>query len=81
MRIRKIARARVRYGYRKIRVLLKRGGWYVGEYRVYRLDLWAHRDGVKVNSSKPSKPTNNACVESFNGTFGARRLSFTGSLA
>ncbi len=44
-------------------------------------DLWAHRDGVKVNSSKPSKPTNNACVESFNGTFRARRLSFTGSLA
>ena len=37
MRIREIAQARVRYGYRKIRVLLNREGWDVGEYLVYRL--------------------------------------------
>jgi putative transposase len=36
-RIREIARARVRYGYRKIRVLLNREGWKVGKKRVYRL--------------------------------------------
>ena len=32
MRIREIAQARVRYGYRKIRVLLNREGWDVGKY-------------------------------------------------
>jgi len=35
--IREIAKARVRYGYRKIRVLLNREGWKVGKKRVYRL--------------------------------------------
>ena len=37
LRIREIAQARVRYGYREIRVLLNREGWKVGRYLVYRL--------------------------------------------
>ena len=37
MRIREIAQSRVRYGYRKIRVLLNREGWNVGKHLVYRL--------------------------------------------
>jgi len=37
MRIREIAQTRVRYGYRKIRVLLNREGWNVGRDLVYRL--------------------------------------------
>ena len=37
LRIREIAQARVRHGYRKIRVLLKREGWNVGKKLVYRL--------------------------------------------
>ena len=37
MRIREIAQSRVRYGYRKIRVLLNREGWGVGKHLVYRL--------------------------------------------
>lgn len=37
LRIREIAQARIRYGYRKIRVLLKREGWNVGKKLVYRL--------------------------------------------
>jgi transposase InsO family protein len=37
MRIRKIAQSRVRYGYRKIRVLLNREGWNAGKYLVYRV--------------------------------------------
>jgi putative transposase len=37
MRIREIAQSRVRYGYRKIRVLLNREGWEVGKHLVYRL--------------------------------------------
>lgn len=36
-RIRELAQARVRYGYRKIKVLLKREGWAVGKKLVYRL--------------------------------------------
>ena len=37
MRIREIAQTRVRYGYRKIRVLLNREGWNVGKYLVERI--------------------------------------------
>lgn len=37
MRIREIAQIRVRYGYRKILVLLRREGWQVGKSRVQRL--------------------------------------------
>ena len=37
MRMREIAQTRVRYGYRKIRVLLNREGWQVGKDLVYRL--------------------------------------------
>lgn len=36
-RIRELARARVSYGYRRIRVLLNREGWVVGKHLVYRL--------------------------------------------
>ena len=37
MRMREIAHARVRYGYRKIRVLLPREGWGVGKSLMRRL--------------------------------------------
>ena len=181
MRMREIAQARVRYGYRKIRVLLNREGWQVGKYlveRIYReegltlrqrrkrhrrvaehrrerfhptgpnqvwsmdfvadqladgrrfraltvvdiytreclaieceqrlkgedvvlvlnriknqrgvpkmlycdngsefssqaMDLWAYQHGVRIAFSRPGKPTDNAFVESFNGTFRAECL-------
>jgi putative transposase len=182
MRIREIAQSRVRYGYRKIRVLLNREGWNVGKYLVCRLyqeegltlkrmrlprkrkairhreerfqatganqawsidfiadqlqdgkrfraltmvdiftreavaievgqslkgddvvrtlnrlkskgkvpkllfcdngseftsqamDLWAYQNGVKIDFSRPGKPTDNPFVESFNGTFRAECL-------
>jgi len=182
MRIREIAQSRVRYGYRKIRVLLNREGWNVGKHLVYRLykeeglalkkrpkrkrkavrhreerfiatapdqawsidfvadqlqdgtrfraltildvytregvaievgqrlkgddvvrvlnrmkqhrgvpkvlfcdngseftsqaiDLWAYQNGMKIDFSRPGKPTDNAFVESFNGTFRAECLN------
>ena len=31
------------------------------------LDTWAHRHGVKLEFSRPGKPTDNAFIESFNG--------------
>jgi len=36
-RIREIAAIRIRYGYRRIHVLLKREGWKVNSKRIYRL--------------------------------------------
>jgi putative transposase len=181
MRIREIAQARVRYGYRKIRVLLNREGWGVGKTLVQRLyqeeglvlkqrpkrrrraaehprervrateanqawsldfvadqltdgrrfraltivdvftreslaievgqalkgtdvvavlnqirfergapkmlfcdngseftsqimDLWAYQNGVKIDFSRPGKPTDNAYIETFNGTLRAECL-------
>ncbi len=181
LRIREIAQVRVRYGYRKIRVLLNREGWKVGKKLVYRLyreeglalrakprrkrraglhrgerfrpsaanqvwsldfvadqladgrrfraltvvdvftreslaieagqrlrgedvvrtlnqirsqrgvpkylhcdngseftsqmmDLWAYQNGVQIDYSRPGKPTDNAYVESFNGTLRAECL-------
>ena len=37
MRIKEIAAVRVRYGYRRIHVLLRREGWAINVKRVYRL--------------------------------------------
>jgi putative transposase len=181
LRMREIAQVRVRYGYRKIRVLLNREGWKVGKKLVYRLyreegltlrnkprrkrraglhrrerfrpsapnqvwsldfvadqladgrrfraltvvdvftreslaieagqrlrgedvvrtlnqirsqrgvpkflhcdngsefssqimDLWAYQNGVQIDYSRPGKPTDNAYVESFNGTLRAECL-------
>jgi putative transposase len=31
------------------------------------LDAWAHHHGVKLEFSRPGKPTDNAFIESFNG--------------
>jgi putative transposase len=182
MRIREIAQARVRYGYRKILAVLRREGWQVGKYLLYRLykeeglalrqrlrrrrrvavhrrerrkptgpnqvwsldfvadqladgrrfraltvvdvftreslaievgqslkgedvvtvlnkikaqrgapkslfcdngsefasqamDLWAYQNSVRIDFSRPGKPTDNAHVESFNGTFRQERLN------
>ena len=37
MRLRELASVRVRYGYRRLHVLLRREGWHVNHKRVYRL--------------------------------------------
>ena len=33
------------------------------------VDLWAYQHQVRIDYSRPGKPTDNAFVESFNGTF------------
>ncbi len=33
------------------------------------MDLWAYQNGVKIDFSRPGKPTDNGHIESFNGTF------------
>src|SRR5207249_3579980 len=48
-RIREIATTRVRYGYRRIHVLLRREGWRINPKRVYRL-----RDG-RQSATQPNE--------------------------
>jgi len=52
-RRREIAAARVRFGYRRLTVLLKREGWRVNAKRIYRLYC---DEGLTVRT-KPRKPT------------------------
>jgi putative transposase len=39
------------------------------EFSSQVLDLWAYQCGVKIDFSRPGKPTDNGHIESFNGTF------------
>ena len=39
------------------------------EFTSQAMDLWAYRNGVKIDFSRPGKPTDNAVIESVNGTF------------
>src|SRR5262249_26322281 len=51
-RIREIAATRVRYGYRRIHVLLRREGWQVNPKRVYRL----YREmGLQLRNKTPKR--------------------------
>jgi transposase InsO family protein len=38
------------------------------EFTSQAMDLWAYQNGVRIDFSRPGKPTDNAFVESFNGT-------------
>jgi putative transposase len=51
-RIREIAETRVRYGYRRIHVLLKREGWAVNAKRVWRL---YRQEGLQLRSKTPKR--------------------------
>ena len=51
-RIHEIAAARVRYGYRRIYVLLRREGWKVNHKRVYRIYC---REGLNLRSKRPRR--------------------------
>jgi len=39
------------------------------EFSGQAMDLWAYQNGTKIDFSRPGKPTDNAFVETFNGTF------------
>ncbi len=50
MRLKELAAARVRYGYRRLHVLLRREGWPVNAKRVHRL----HREeGLSIRPKTP----------------------------
>jgi putative transposase len=42
------------------------------EFTSQRMDLWAYHNQVQIDFSRPGKPTDNAYVESFNGTLAGR---------
>lgn len=44
------------------------------EFISRELDLWAYGKGVAIDFSRSGRPTDNACIESFDGTFRAERL-------
>jgi putative transposase len=52
---------------------------YGSEFTCQMMDLWAYRNGVKIDFSRPGEPTDNAYMESLNGTFRAECLTRTGS--
>jgi putative transposase len=52
MRIKDIAATRVRYGYKRIHVLLKREGWQINHKRVYRL---YREEGLTLRTKRPKR--------------------------
>lgn len=45
------------------------------EFILLALDKWAYEQGVTLDSSRPGKPTDNAFIESFNGSLRDERLN------
>jgi len=54
VRLRDLASTRIRYGYRRLTVMLRREGWHVNTKRVYRL---YREEGLELRRSELSEPT------------------------
>ena len=52
MRINEIAAVRVRYGYKRIHVLLRREGWKINHKRVYRIYC---EEGLNLRAKRPKR--------------------------
>lgn len=50
MRLKDLAESRVRYGYRRLHILLKREGWHVNHKRLYRLYC---EEGLSIRTRSP----------------------------
>jgi len=56
---------RLRFERRAPKIIFRDNG---SEFTSQIMDLWPYQNGVKIDFSRPGKPTDNAYVESFNGT-------------
>ncbi len=80
IRLRDLARSRVRYGYRRLHVLLQREGWRVSHKRVYRLyrleglSLRLKTRQKRVNGLRGPKPVATRPNECWSMDFMAERL-------
>jgi putative transposase len=52
MRLKELAATRVRYGYRRLHILLRREGWGVNKKRIYRL---YREEGLVIRSKLPKR--------------------------
>lgn len=52
MRLKELAEARVRYGYRRLHILLQREGWHVNHKRLYRLYC---EEGLSIRTRSPKR--------------------------
>lgn len=52
MRLKDLAEARVRYGYRRLHVLLQREGWQINHKRTYRL---YSEEGLSIRTRSPKR--------------------------
>ena len=73
VRLRELAGSRVRYGYRRLTVMLKREGWEVNAKRIYRLYT---EEGLIVRTQKRSEraqrqriPSDRRCVRTRSGAW------------
>jgi putative transposase len=74
MRIRELAGSRIRYGYRRIAVLLRLEGWRVNTKRVYRL---YREEGLQVRTKRRGKRAAHARVPLPEAVSNSLRLTAT----
>src|SRR6516164_132436 len=72
VRLRDLASMRIRYGYRRLTVLLRREGWRVNTKRVYRL---YREEGLQVRAKKRSKRAAQARITLPEASFANQRWS------
>jgi len=52
MRLKELAESRVRYGYRRLHILLQREGWHVNHKRLYRIYC---EEGLSIRTRSPKR--------------------------
>ena len=72
IRLRDLAAVRIRYGYRRLTVLLRREGWQVNTKRVYRL---YREEALQVRTKKRIKSTGQVRITLPEATFANQRWS------
>ena len=53
MHLKELAESRVRYGYRRLHILLQREGWHVNHKRLYRLYC---QEGLSIRATPLTAP-------------------------